>query len=36
VYPGEGHGWSDPLVVTDELARIEGFLDRHVLRGMDA
>lgn len=32
VYPDEGHGWSDPLVVADELSRIEVFLNRHVLR----
>lgn len=32
VYPGEGHGWSNPEVVEDELARTEAFLTRHVLR----
>ncbi|MBX7160209.1 MAG: prolyl oligopeptidase family serine peptidase [Acidimicrobiia bacterium] len=31
VYPDEGHGWSDPLVVADELRRIDVFLRRHVL-----
>ncbi|MFN8105076.1 MAG: prolyl oligopeptidase family serine peptidase [Acidimicrobiia bacterium] len=31
VYPDEGHGWSAPEVVADELARIELFLRRHVL-----
>jgi len=30
VYEGEGHGWSDPGTVADELARIEDFLARHV------
>lgn len=32
VYPGEGHGWSDPATVEDELARTDDFLTRHVLR----
>ncbi len=32
-YPGEGHGWSKPETVEDELARTESFLNRHVLRG---
>lgn len=31
-YEGEGHGWSRPETVADELARIEAFLRRHVLR----
>jgi dipeptidyl aminopeptidase/acylaminoacyl peptidase len=31
VYEGEGHGWGRPEIVTDELTRIEAFLDRHVL-----
>jgi dipeptidyl aminopeptidase/acylaminoacyl peptidase len=31
IYEGEGHGWGRPEVVVDELARIESFLDRHVL-----
>lgn len=31
VYPDEGHGWSDPAVVADELSRVESFLRRHVL-----
>lgn len=31
VYPDEGHGWSDPAVVADELARVEAFLRRYVL-----
>jgi dipeptidyl aminopeptidase/acylaminoacyl peptidase len=30
VYDGEGHGWGRPEVVTDELTRVERFLDRHV------
>lgn len=30
VYPGEGHGFSDPSTVVDELTRTEAFLDRHV------
>ena len=33
VYDGEGHGWSRPATVADELARIDAFLTRHVLRG---
>jgi dipeptidyl aminopeptidase/acylaminoacyl peptidase len=32
VYEGEGHGWSRPETVADELGRIESFLRRHVLR----
>jgi dipeptidyl aminopeptidase/acylaminoacyl peptidase len=32
VYEGEGHGWSRPEVVEDELERIEAFLRRQVLR----
>jgi dipeptidyl aminopeptidase/acylaminoacyl peptidase len=32
VYEGEGHGWSRPEVVTDELERTWAFLERHVLR----
>ncbi len=32
VYEGEGHGWSRPDVVTDELERTWAFLQRHVLR----
>jgi dipeptidyl aminopeptidase/acylaminoacyl peptidase len=32
VYEGEGHGWSRPEVVTDELERTWAFLQRHVLR----
>lgn len=32
VYDGEGHGWSRPETVVDELTRIEDFLRRHVLR----
>jgi dipeptidyl aminopeptidase/acylaminoacyl peptidase len=31
VYEGEGHGWSRPEVVVDELTRTEDFLRRHVL-----
>ncbi len=31
VYEGEGHGWSRPEVVADELERIASFLARHVL-----
>ncbi|HUY86699.1 MAG TPA: LpqB family beta-propeller domain-containing protein, partial [Acidimicrobiales bacterium] len=27
VYEGQGHGWSDPSTVADELARIEEFLE---------
>lgn len=30
VYPGEGHGWSRPATVADELARTESFLRRHL------
>ena len=29
-YEGEGHGWSRPDVVMDELTSIDAFLDRHV------
>ncbi|HEY1634624.1 MAG TPA: LpqB family beta-propeller domain-containing protein [Acidimicrobiales bacterium] len=32
VYEDEGHGWSRPETVADELGRIESFLRRHVLR----
>jgi dipeptidyl aminopeptidase/acylaminoacyl peptidase len=32
VYEGEGHGWSRPDVVIDELERIDAFLTRHVLQ----
>jgi dipeptidyl aminopeptidase/acylaminoacyl peptidase len=32
-YPGEGHGWSSPETIIDELERIDAFLTRHVLRG---
>jgi dipeptidyl aminopeptidase/acylaminoacyl peptidase len=32
VYAGEGHGWSRPETVTDELERVEAFLNRWVLR----
>jgi dipeptidyl aminopeptidase/acylaminoacyl peptidase len=32
VYEGEGHGWSRPETVIDELERTEAFLARHVLR----
>lgn len=31
-YEGEGHGWSKPANITDELERSEAFLARHVLR----
>lgn len=31
-YEGEGHGWSRPANVVDELDRIEAFLARHVPR----
>jgi dipeptidyl aminopeptidase/acylaminoacyl peptidase len=31
VYEDEGHGWSRPETVVDELERIESFLRRHVL-----
>lgn len=34
VYEGEGHGWSLPSTVADELSRIDAFLTRHVLRGL--
>ena len=34
VYAGEGHGWSRPETMTDELERVEAFLDRWVLRPM--
>jgi dipeptidyl aminopeptidase/acylaminoacyl peptidase len=30
LYEGEGHGWSRPAVVADELERTEAFLRRHV------
>jgi dipeptidyl aminopeptidase/acylaminoacyl peptidase len=32
VYDGEGHGWSRPANVIDELERTEAFLARHVLK----
>ena len=32
VYDGEGHGWSRPETVIDELERTGDFLRRHVLR----
>ncbi len=32
VYAGEGHGWSRPETMTDELERVEAFLGRWVLR----
>ena len=32
LYEGEGHGWSRPETVVDELQRTEAFLRRHVLR----
>lgn len=32
VYEDEGHGWSRPATVADELERSEAFLTRHVLR----
>lgn len=32
VYAGEGHGWSRPETVQDELERTLGFLERWVLR----
>jgi dipeptidyl aminopeptidase/acylaminoacyl peptidase len=32
VYPGEGHGWSKPETVADELERAEKFLTRWVLK----
>jgi dipeptidyl aminopeptidase/acylaminoacyl peptidase len=31
-YDGEGHGWSRPGTVVDELERTDDFLRRHVLR----
>jgi dipeptidyl aminopeptidase/acylaminoacyl peptidase len=31
-YEGEGHGWSRPDTMIDELERVESFLRRHVLR----
>ena len=31
VYEGEGHGWSRPETVRDELGRVERFLQRWVL-----
>jgi dipeptidyl aminopeptidase/acylaminoacyl peptidase len=31
VYPGEGHGWSHPETVIDELERVDAFLTRWVL-----
>lgn len=32
LYEGEGHGWSRPETIRDELDRIDAFLTRHVLR----
>jgi dipeptidyl aminopeptidase/acylaminoacyl peptidase len=32
VYEGEGHGWSRPETVIDEVERTDDFLRRHVLR----
>jgi dipeptidyl aminopeptidase/acylaminoacyl peptidase len=32
-YEGEGHGWSRPETVIDELTRVDEFLTRYVLRG---
>jgi len=32
VYEGEGHGWSKPETVSDELERAEKFLTRWVLK----
>ncbi|HVW34858.1 MAG TPA: S9 family peptidase, partial [Acidimicrobiia bacterium] len=32
VYEGEGHGWSKPETITDELERAEKFLTRWVLK----
>lgn len=32
VYEGEGHGWSNPETIEDELTRTAEFLDRFVLR----
>jgi dipeptidyl aminopeptidase/acylaminoacyl peptidase len=32
LYDGEGHGWSRPETVIDELERIDAFLTRHVLQ----
>jgi dipeptidyl aminopeptidase/acylaminoacyl peptidase len=31
LYEGEGHGWSNPDVIKDELERTDDFLRRHVL-----
>ncbi|MBV8952137.1 MAG: prolyl oligopeptidase family serine peptidase, partial [Actinobacteria bacterium] len=31
VYEGEGHGWSRPETLQDELERVERFLATHVL-----
>jgi dipeptidyl aminopeptidase/acylaminoacyl peptidase len=31
VYEGEGHGWSRPETIEDELRRVESFLSRQVL-----
>ncbi|MGH8999248.1 MAG: prolyl oligopeptidase family serine peptidase [Acidimicrobiia bacterium] len=36
VYPGEGHGWSAPATVADELERSERFLRRWVLNCVGA
>ena len=33
VYEGEGHGWSRPETVEDELDRTAEFLDRHARSG---
>ena len=30
VYEGEGHGWSTPETVSDELVRIDQFLDAYL------
>lgn len=30
VYEGEGHGWSRPETVADEVARVDAFLAKHV------
>jgi dipeptidyl aminopeptidase/acylaminoacyl peptidase len=32
VYEGEGHGWSGPEAVADELERAEAFLNRWVVQ----
>lgn len=32
VYEGEGHGWSNPETIEDELTRTDAFLARHVLK----